>query len=174
MNAIHHEDADAPLLEIDQASVMRGDRLILDRFSLRIASGEHTAILGANGAGKSTLVRAILGVLPHPAAELRRGTIRFAGRDLVGMNAIERSQSILGRRITLVPQDPFGSFNPLFTIGQQMLDVMHWKSPHVLPLGTRLWPSVLSRYPKAQCRRQRNRWFPSAKTVRAVAPPVIR
>ena len=32
---------------------------------------------------------------------------------------------------------------------------MHWKSPHVPPLGTRLWPSVLARYPKAQCRRDR-------------------
>src|SRR5207244_2208964 len=56
-------------------------------------------------------------------------------------------------RITFVPQDPFGSFNPLFTIGQQMLDVMHWKSPHAPALRTRLWPSVLARYPKEQCRR---------------------
>ncbi len=133
----------------------RGIVQALDGVSLTIAKGEVVGLVGESGCGKSTLVRAILGVLPHPAAELRRGTIRFAGRDLVGMNAIERSQSILGRRITLVPQDPFGSFNPLFTIGQQMLDVMHWKSPHVPPFGTRLWPSVLARYPKAQCRRDR-------------------
>ena len=100
----------------------RGIVQALDGVSLTIAKGEVVGLVGESGCGKSTLVRAILGVLPHPAAELRRGTIRFAGRDLVGMNAIERSQSILGRRITLVPQDPFGSFNPLFTIGQQMLD----------------------------------------------------
>lgn len=60
MNAPHpDEQASAPWLDIDGASVMRGDRLILDGFSLRIGAGEHTAILGANGAGKSTLVRLI-------------------------------------------------------------------------------------------------------------------
>ncbi|WP_199100822.1 ATP-binding cassette domain-containing protein [Dyella sp. ASV21] len=56
---ITHTDPASPLLEIDDASVMRGDRLILDHFHLRIDAGQHTAILGANGAGKSTLVRLI-------------------------------------------------------------------------------------------------------------------
>jgi len=81
MNAIHHEDADAPLLEIDQASVMRGDRLILDRFSLRIASGEHTAILGANGAGISTLVRLITRELYPLARDGGGASMRIFGRD---------------------------------------------------------------------------------------------
>lgn len=80
MNAIHHEDADT-LLEIDQACVMRGDRLILDRFSLRIASGEHTAILGANGAGKSTLVRLITRELYPLARDGGGASMRIFGRD---------------------------------------------------------------------------------------------
>ena len=47
------------LLTIDHASVMQGDRLVLDALSLRIADGQHTAILGPNGSGKSTLVKLI-------------------------------------------------------------------------------------------------------------------
>lgn len=47
------------LLTIDKASVMQGDRLVLDALSLRIADGQHTAILGPNGSGKSTLVKLI-------------------------------------------------------------------------------------------------------------------
>jgi iron complex transport system ATP-binding protein len=81
MNA-PHPDLDAlPLLEIDDASVMRGDRLILDRFSLRIGAGEHTAILGANGAGKSTLVRLITRELYPLARDDGRASVRVFGRE---------------------------------------------------------------------------------------------
>lgn len=81
MNAHHDELANAPLLDIDDASVMRGDRLILDRFSLRIGAGQHTAILGANGAGKSTLVRLITRELYPLAREDGRAPVRVFGRD---------------------------------------------------------------------------------------------
>ena len=58
-----HADANhaptPPLLEIDDATVLRGGQPVLDRFSLRVDAGRHTAILGANGSGKSTLVQLI-------------------------------------------------------------------------------------------------------------------
>src|SRR5690606_13435499 len=49
-----------PLLHIENASVVRAERRILDDVSLTLAAGEHTAILGRNGSGKSTLVKLIL------------------------------------------------------------------------------------------------------------------
>jgi len=49
----------APLLEMKDISVMRGENLALDRFSLRIGAGEHLCILGPNGCGKSTLIRTL-------------------------------------------------------------------------------------------------------------------
>ncbi len=81
MNAHHDHLANAPLLDIDDASVMRGERLILDRFSLRIGAGEHTAILGANGAGKSTLVRLITRELYPLARGDGRASMHVFGRD---------------------------------------------------------------------------------------------
>lgn len=82
MNAHTHDElATVPLLDIDDASVMRGDRLILDGFSLRIGAGEHTAILGANGAGKSTLVRLITRELYPLARNDGRPVMRVFGRD---------------------------------------------------------------------------------------------
>jgi iron complex transport system ATP-binding protein len=81
MNAPHSDVDTPPLLDIDDASVMRGDRLILDRFNLRIGAGEHTAILGANGAGKSTLVRLITREFYPLARGDGRATMRVFGRE---------------------------------------------------------------------------------------------
>ena len=51
--------ADPPLIELDRASVVRGQVRVLHELSLRIAPGQHTALLGANGSGKSTLIKLI-------------------------------------------------------------------------------------------------------------------
>lgn len=77
----HVPDTSAPLLDIHEASVLRGERLILDQLSLRLAIGQHTAILGANGSGKSTLIR-LIGRQLYPLAR-PDGTpvIRVFGRD---------------------------------------------------------------------------------------------
>jgi iron complex transport system ATP-binding protein len=66
-----------PLLEIEKASVMRGERIVLDRLSLRIDAGQHSAIVGRNGSGKSTLVQLIARQL-YPLAG---GTVRIFGRE---------------------------------------------------------------------------------------------
>ncbi|KRF01947.1 ABC transporter ATP-binding protein [Frateuria sp. Soil773] len=70
-----------PLLELDEASVMLGARHVLDRLSLRIRLGEHTALLGANGSGKSTLVKLIDRQLYPLARDDGRPSVRIFGRD---------------------------------------------------------------------------------------------
>jgi len=69
----------APLLELQNVSVARGDNLGLDRFSLSIEQGEHLCILGPNGCGKSTLIKTLTREC-YPIA--REGsTIRILGRE---------------------------------------------------------------------------------------------
>src|SRR5215207_481911 len=58
----------APILEISDATVVKDDRPLLDRLTLTIRDGEHTAILGPNGAGKSLLI----GLLTHAERPLAR------------------------------------------------------------------------------------------------------
>lgn len=77
----HMLDTSAPLLEIQEASVLRGEHLILDQLSLRLATGQHTAILGANGSGKSTLIRLIARQLYPLARPDGTPVIRVFGRD---------------------------------------------------------------------------------------------
>ena len=133
----------------------RGVARALDGVSLQIGRGEVVGLVGESGCGKSTLARAILGVLPSPAAEIKAGSIAFGGENLLTLGPSEIARRIRGRRITFVPQDPYGSLNPLFTIGQQMLDLMHWKSPSARPARRSPWPAVLSRYPSGRLAQDR-------------------
>ncbi len=70
-----------PLLEIDEATVSRDGHPALDRLSLRIAAGQHTAILGANGSGKSTLVQLVARQLYPLAPGDGRSPVRVFGRN---------------------------------------------------------------------------------------------
>ena len=76
-----HTLTDVPLLEIREASVMRANTLILDRLSLSLGVGHHTAILGPNGSGKSTLIRLIARQLYPLARRDGAPVIRVFGRE---------------------------------------------------------------------------------------------
>jgi iron complex transport system ATP-binding protein len=73
-------DRTAPLLELRNVSVARGDNLALDRVSLSIEQGEHLCILGPNGCGKSTLIKTLTRDC-YPIAR-EDASIRILGRDL--------------------------------------------------------------------------------------------
>jgi peptide/nickel transport system ATP-binding protein len=128
----------------------RGVVRALDGVSLAIGRGEVVGLVGESGCGKSTLARAILGVLPAPAAEVVAGTILFAGENLLDLSSAEVGRRIRSRRIAFIPQDPFGSLHPLFTIGQQMADLMQWKSPIAAARQQHRWPALLAPYPAAR------------------------
>jgi branched-chain amino acid transport system ATP-binding protein len=68
------------MLEIRDLDLFYGDAQALDAVSLALDAGEIVALIGANGAGKSSLVRSVFGM-----EKPRRGSIRFEGRDIVGL-----------------------------------------------------------------------------------------
>ncbi len=166
--------ADEPLLSVRQLQVEfatdQGVARVLDRISLDIAPGEVVGLVGESGCGKTTLARAILGILPASAARVPGGEIRFRGRDLLREDARRLNDEVRGRAISVIPQDPFSSFNPVFTVGSQIMDVMKWKSPR-RPAGNgraRRWPALLGRYPRDRFRADRHAVL---ETLRAVQIP---
>ena len=102
------------------AAIDRGPAL-LHGVSLSIAPGEVHGLVGMSGAGKSMVGRCVLGILPARVA-ITGGSIRFAGRDLVGMT--ERDRRAAGAQLALIPQDPLSALNPSRRIVSQMTDVM--------------------------------------------------
>ena len=147
-----------------------GRAQVLDRVELDVGAGEVVGLVGESGCGKTTLARSILGILPAPAARVRGGRIEFRGEDLLGKSAAEMDRAIRGRAVTFIPQDPYGSFNPLFTVGAQIRELMKWKSPaRAAPARVRA-PSLLGRYPGRRARDDRERVRGLLRLVRIPRP----
>jgi len=122
--------ADNVLLSVNGLTVHfhtdRGLVRALDHADLCVNRGEVVGLIGESGSGKSTLARSILRILPF-SAQIAAGDIALAGADLLSMKESDLNARVRGRGITLIPQDPFTSLNPVFTIGTQMQDIVTWK-----------------------------------------------
>ena len=95
------------------------DRLLLREVSLTLREQEVLVVLGETGSGKTILCRSLTGLFP-PGSPIRTGgSVRFEGRELLGLTGREMS-SIRRRKIRYVFQDPVQSLNPLARIGAQM------------------------------------------------------
>ena len=99
----------------------------LDGVSIDVHSGEVVGILGESGSGKSTLASALLRLLA-PHARCESGTILFRGCDLRNLSETEL-RAIRGREISLIPQDPALSLNPVMTTGLQIGEVLRAHLP---------------------------------------------
>jgi peptide/nickel transport system ATP-binding protein len=128
-----------------------GPAKVLDGVSLSVRRGEILGLVGESGCGKTTLANAVLGILARNARH-EGGHIRFAGEDLLAMPRRRIEREVRGRSITFIPQDPYGSFNPLFTVGKQTMEVMKWKSPQRDAGESRGIAGFFSHYPRARRR----------------------
>jgi oligopeptide/dipeptide ABC transporter ATP-binding protein len=86
-----------------------------------LQSGEVLGIVGESGSGKSVTMMALLQLLPEQARV--QGSARFKGRELIGMAARD-IRSIRGRDIGCIFQDPLSAFNPVLTIGAQIVEAI--------------------------------------------------
>ena len=154
----HGSDVATPgdkLLEVEHLCVTfateAGAAKVLDGVNLTIRTGEIMGLVGESGCGKTTLANTILGILAGNA-RAETGSIWFAGEDLFAMPQRRMAHEVRGRRITFIPQDPFGSFNPLFTVGAQCRELMKWKSPLRAPGQGQGIAGFFARYPRARRR----------------------
>jgi oligopeptide/dipeptide ABC transporter ATP-binding protein len=89
--------------------------------SFDVKAGEILGVLGESGSGKSTLAASMLGLLPANG-KIQRGSILFEGRDLLQAEPREL-QSIRGRRIALINQEPLLALHPTMRVGDQVGEV---------------------------------------------------
>ena len=99
----------------------------LDDISFDIAPGEILGVVGESGAGKSLTGAAIIGLL-EPPGRIGGGQIILEGERIDGL-PVERMRHIRGRKIGAIFQDPLTSLNPLYTVGQQLVETIQAHLP---------------------------------------------
>lgn len=95
----------------------------VDGVSFNLRQGESLAIVGESGCGKTMTALSLLKLIPRPAARIVGGSIRLEGEEIVDKTEKEMRQ-IRGRRISMILQDPQTSLNPVFTIGNQLIEAL--------------------------------------------------
>jgi oligopeptide/dipeptide ABC transporter ATP-binding protein len=114
----------APLLEIDNLSISYhsdGEMVqALRHASISAAAGEVVGIVGESGCGKSTLASALINLVAANG-KIEEGEVRLHGRNILALSAEEKRQ-VRGRHIAMIFQDPMTAFNPVLTLGQQLVD----------------------------------------------------
>ncbi|MGE7908421.1 ABC transporter ATP-binding protein [Lysinibacillus xylanilyticus] len=94
---------------------------VVDDVSFTIRKGETVALVGESGSGKSITSLSIMRLLPIPPGEITAGTIKLNGKNLLDYKNKEMS-TIRGNEISMIFQEPMTSLDPVFTIGNQMME----------------------------------------------------
>jgi len=116
----------------------------VDGVGLYLNSGETLGLVGESGSGKTVTAQSIMRIVPTPG-KIVEGTIEFKGKDLLGLTEAEMRR-IRGKEIAYVPQDPTTTLDPVYTVGDQLTEVImkhqHVSKRYALNKATELLRSV--------------------------------
>jgi microcin C transport system ATP-binding protein len=109
----------------------RRAKTVVDRLSFNVEPGQRVAVVGESGSGKTISALATLGLLPEGAKV--SGRIQWNGQNLLRLSE-NQMRKIRGREIAMVFQEPMTALNPLFTIGDQIVEAVQVHEP-ALPMS---------------------------------------
>jgi len=116
-----------PLLTADHLSVQYpGKNGLLDAItdiSLHIRPGETVCLVGESGSGKTIAAKTFMRLIDYERGRIAAGHVQFAGQDLARLTDKELRR-LRGRKIAMVFQEPMTAFDPIFTIGSQLIETI--------------------------------------------------
>ncbi|MEG0745031.1 MAG: ABC transporter ATP-binding protein [Acinetobacter sp.] len=125
---MQHQD-ETPLLRVDDLRVsFKGENKqwieTVKGISFSIPKNKTVALVGESGSGKSVTSLAVMGLLPKGQSQIaEQSRIRFEDKDLLNLSAKEM-RKICGKDIAMIFQEPMSSLNPVFTVGDQIAEVL--------------------------------------------------
>jgi oligopeptide/dipeptide ABC transporter ATP-binding protein len=99
------------------------DNIAVDDVSFNIRRGESVAVVGESGCGKSVTALSIMRLVAEPPGRIAGGQIIFDGADLLKKSEYEM-RSVRGNRISMIFQEPMTSLNPVFSVGDQIIEMI--------------------------------------------------
>jgi peptide/nickel transport system ATP-binding protein len=137
-----------PLIQVDQLRTYleTGDKTVkaVDDVSFTINKGETYCLVGESGSGKSITALSIMRLLPKGISHHPSGVITFhshdgdkKGKDLLTV-AEEQLKNIRGSRIAMIFQEPMNSLNPVYTIGEQIIEALQIHKPEMSDAQARM------------------------------------
>jgi oligopeptide/dipeptide ABC transporter ATP-binding protein len=116
-----------PILKIKDLSVefhtFEGNLHALNGISFDLKRGETLGIVGESGCGKSVTSLAIMQLIASPPGQITQGEVWMGGQDLLKISS-KKMQTIRGEKISMIFQEPMTSLSPVFTVGEQISEVL--------------------------------------------------
>lgn len=116
-----------PILQIKDLHVsffVKGGEVQAVRgMNFEVGQGETVAIVGESGSGKSVTAQSIMRLIPTPPSKVKKGEIIFQGQNLLN-KSMKQMESIRGKDIGMIFQDPMTSLNPTIKVGKQITEVL--------------------------------------------------
>lgn len=94
----------------------------VDGITLQVNKGETLGLVGESGSGKTVTAQSIMRIVPQPG-KIVRGTIEYQGKDLRRLTD-SQMQKVRGKEIAYVPQDPTTTLDPVYSVGDQLAEVI--------------------------------------------------
>jgi len=120
---------DYPVLNVQKLSisfrVYSGIAHVLDDVSLRVGRKENVGLIGETGCGKTVMAKTVMGMIRPSQTTLISGEALLNQADIVCLGRRQLLRRI-GQEISMIPQDPLNSLNPVFTIGEQLRDIVYY------------------------------------------------
>ena len=104
--------------------------------SFSVKKGETFALVGESGCGKSVTALSVMRLIADPPGKIVAGEINFDGRNLLELSE-QRMRAVRGNRIAMIFQEPMTSLNPVYTVGEQIVEAirLHQKKDRSRGLG---------------------------------------
>ncbi|WP_112603981.1 dipeptide ABC transporter ATP-binding protein (plasmid) [Rhizobium sp. WW22] len=112
-----------PLLSVTDLTVRFGENRVVEGLSFSVEPGRTLAVVGESGSGKSVTSLSVMRLADMMGARFQTGSIIFNGKDLLKLSQKDM-RAVRGKEIAMIFQEPMTSLNPVFTIGDQICEVL--------------------------------------------------